>query len=41
LSELKQNGALKPLGPDNAFRELIDLLGVDELDALGKKYTGQ
>ena len=41
LSELKQNGALKPLAPDNAFRELIDLLGVDELDALGKKYTGQ
>jgi 2-methylisocitrate lyase-like PEP mutase family enzyme len=40
LSELKQNGALKPLVPDNAFRELIDLLGVDELDALGKKYTG-
>jgi 2,3-dimethylmalate lyase len=41
LSELKQTGALKPVGQDNAFRELIDLLGVEEMDALGKKYTGQ
>ena len=41
LSELKQTGALKPVAEDNAFRELIDLLGVDEMDALGKKYTGQ
>jgi len=41
LSELKQTGALKPVAQDNAFRELIDLLGVDEMDALGKKYTGQ
>jgi 2,3-dimethylmalate lyase len=41
LSELKQTGALKPVSQDNAFRELIDLLGVDEMDALGKKYTGQ
>jgi 2-methylisocitrate lyase-like PEP mutase family enzyme len=40
LSELKQTGALKPIAQDNAFRELIDLLGVDEMDALGKKYTG-
>jgi 2-methylisocitrate lyase-like PEP mutase family enzyme len=40
LSELKQTGALKPVAQDNAFRELIDLLGVDEMDALGKKYTG-
>jgi 2,3-dimethylmalate lyase len=40
LSELKQSGALKPVATDNAFRELIDLLGVDEMDALGKKYTG-
>jgi 2,3-dimethylmalate lyase len=41
LSELKQTGALKPVAQDNAFRELIDLLGVDEMDALSKKYTGQ
>jgi len=41
LSELKQTGALKPVAQDNSFRELIDLLGVDEMDALGKKYTGQ
>jgi 2,3-dimethylmalate lyase len=40
LSELKQTGAVKPVAQDNAFRELIDLLGVDEMDALGKKYTG-
>ena len=41
LSELKETGAVKPVAPDNAFRELIDLLGVDEMDALGKKYTGR
>jgi len=41
LSELKQTGALKPVSQENAFRELIDLLGVDEMDALGKKYTGR
>jgi len=41
LNELKQTGALKPAAQDSAFRELIDLLGVDEMDALGKKYTGQ
>ena len=41
LRELKRTGALKPVAQDNAFRELIDLLGVDEMDALGKKYTGQ
>lgn len=41
LSELKETGAVKPVAQDNAFRELIDLLGVDEMDALGKKYTGR
>jgi len=41
LSELKETGAVKPVAHDNAFRELIDLLGVDEMDALGKKYTGR
>ncbi|MBV8138679.1 MAG: isocitrate lyase/PEP mutase family protein [Deltaproteobacteria bacterium] len=41
LSELKETGAVKPIAQDNAFRELIDLLGVDEMDALGKKYTGR
>ena len=41
LSELKETGAVKPVAHDNAFRELIDLLGVDAMDALGKKYTGR
>jgi len=41
LSELKETGAVKPVAHENAFRELIDLLGVDEMDALGKKYTGR
>ena len=41
LSELKETGAVKPVAQDSAFRELIDLLGVDEMDALGKKYTGR
>ena len=41
LSELKETGAVKPVAHDNAFRELIDLLGVDEMDALGKKYSGR
>jgi 2-methylisocitrate lyase-like PEP mutase family enzyme len=41
LTELKRTGALKPVSQDNAFRELIDLLGVEEIDALGKKYNSQ
>jgi 2-methylisocitrate lyase-like PEP mutase family enzyme len=40
LTELKQTGVIKPVSHENAFRELIDLLGVDAMDALGKKYTG-
>lgn len=40
LTELKQTGAIKPVSQDRAFRELIDLLGVEAMDALGKKYTG-
>jgi len=39
LTELKQTGVIKPVSHENAFRELIDLLGVDAMDALGKKYT--
>ncbi len=38
LAELKQTGAVKRDSRD-AFRELIDLLGVEEMDALGKKYN--
>ncbi len=40
LAELKQTGSVKADPRSNVFRELIDLLGVDEMDALGKKYTG-
>jgi len=39
LTELKQTGALKTQSQDKAFLELIDLLGVAEIDALGKKYS--
>jgi 2,3-dimethylmalate lyase len=39
LLELKQTGTVRRSGQDNAFRELIDLLGVEEVDALGKKYN--
>lgn len=39
LTELKQTGAVKPVSEGNAFRELVDLLGVEAMDALGKKYT--
>jgi len=38
LAELKRTGAVKRESRD-AFRELIDLLGVEEIDALGKKYN--
>ncbi|HUA34149.1 MAG TPA: isocitrate lyase/PEP mutase family protein [Candidatus Binataceae bacterium] len=38
LAELKQTGTVKRDARD-AFRELIDLLGVEEMDALGKKYN--
>jgi 2-methylisocitrate lyase-like PEP mutase family enzyme len=40
LSELKQTGSVKSTAQDIAFRELVDLLGVEEMDALGRKYTG-
>ena len=39
LTELKQTGSIKPASRTDTFRELIDLLGVDAMDALGKKYT--
>ena len=41
LTELKETGAIKPISKGDTFRELIDLLGVDAMDALGKKYTGE
>jgi 2-methylisocitrate lyase-like PEP mutase family enzyme len=41
LTELKQTGAIKPIAQGDTFRELIDLLGVEAMDALGKKYTDQ
>jgi 2-methylisocitrate lyase-like PEP mutase family enzyme len=40
LTELKQTGSVKSDARNTAFRELIDLLGVEEMDALGRKYTG-
>ncbi len=40
LTELKQTGSVKSDDQNSAFRELIDLLGVEEMDALGRKYTG-
>jgi 2-methylisocitrate lyase-like PEP mutase family enzyme len=39
LAELKETGALKGDLQGKAFGELIDLLGVKEVDALGKKYN--
>lgn len=40
LTELKQTGSVKSNDQNGAFGELVDLLGVAEMDALGKKYTG-
>ena len=40
LTELKQTGSVKTNAQDTAFGELVDLLGVEEMDALGRKYTG-
>jgi 2,3-dimethylmalate lyase len=39
LTELKETGSVKRTSMDDEFRELIRLLGVDEIDALGKKYN--
>jgi len=39
LATLKATGTLKGDLQGKAFRELIELLGVDEIDALGKKYN--
>ena len=39
LTELKETGSVKRASMDDEFRELIRLLGVDEIDALGKKYN--
>jgi 2-methylisocitrate lyase-like PEP mutase family enzyme len=41
LTELRQTGSVKSKAQDTAFRDLVDLLGVEEMDALGRKYTGQ
>jgi 2,3-dimethylmalate lyase len=40
LTQLKQNGSLAGELGGKAFGELIDLLGVEEVDARGKKYGG-
>jgi 2-methylisocitrate lyase-like PEP mutase family enzyme len=40
LTELKQTGSVKTNAQNTAFGELVDLLGVEEMDALGRKYTG-
>jgi len=39
MSELKQTGSVTRTSMDDEFRELIQLLGVEEMDALGKKYN--
>ena len=39
LTELKETGSVKQTSMDIEFRELIGLLGVEEMDALGKKYN--
>jgi 2,3-dimethylmalate lyase len=39
LTELKQTGSLRGDSQGRAFGELIDLLGVEEIDARGKKYN--
>jgi 2-methylisocitrate lyase-like PEP mutase family enzyme len=39
LTELKETGSVKRTSMDDEFRELIRLLGVEEMDALGKKYN--
>ncbi len=39
LTELKETGSVKRTSMDDEFRELIRLLGVEEIDALGKKYN--
>jgi 2-methylisocitrate lyase-like PEP mutase family enzyme len=40
LTELMRTGSVQSNAQNTAFRELIDLLGVEEMDALGRKYTG-
>jgi 2,3-dimethylmalate lyase len=40
LSELKKTGSVSSNAQDVAFRELVDLLGVEAMDALGRKYSG-
>jgi 2-methylisocitrate lyase-like PEP mutase family enzyme len=40
MTELMRTGSIETDPRNTAFRELIDLLGVDEMDALGKKYSG-
>lgn len=39
LTELKQTGSVKRTSMDDEFGGLIRLLGVEEMDALGKKYN--
>jgi 2,3-dimethylmalate lyase len=39
LTELRQTGSVKRTSMDDEFSGLIRLLGVEEMDALGKKYN--
>lgn len=39
LAQLKNTGSVANDGANAAFRELLDLLGVEETDALGKRYS--
>jgi 2-methylisocitrate lyase-like PEP mutase family enzyme len=39
MSELKQTGSVSRASMTDEFRELIQLLGVEEMDALGRKYN--
>ena len=39
LTELKETGSVRKASMGDEFRELIRLLGVEEIDALGKRYN--
>jgi len=39
ITQLKNTGSVANDGTNAAFRELLDLLGVEETDALGKRYS--
>jgi hypothetical protein len=41
LSEVMKTGSVESNAQDIAIREQVDLLGVGEMDALGRKHTGR